>query len=55
MSEVRIVNRGVDTLVVNVYYIDQERPLRREIYVVSLWLPALPGRRMLLVLGGSLL
>ncbi len=31
MSEVRIVNRGVDTLVVNVYYTDNERPIRRDI------------------------
>lgn len=31
MSEVRIVNRGVDTLVINVYYTDRERPIRRDI------------------------
>ena len=31
MSAVRIVNRGVDTLVVNVYYTDRGRPLRRDI------------------------
>jgi hypothetical protein len=30
MCEVRIVNRGVDTLVINVYYTNQERPIRRE-------------------------
>lgn len=31
MNEVRIVNRGVDTLVVNVYYNDQNKPIRRDI------------------------
>ena len=31
MSEVRIVNRGVDTLVINAYYTDQGRPIRRVI------------------------
>ena len=31
MSKVRIVNRGVDTLVVNVYYTDLGRPIRRDI------------------------
>lgn len=33
MSEVRIVNRGVDTLVVNVYNMDNNRPIRRDIDV----------------------
>jgi hypothetical protein len=31
MSEPRIVNRGVDTLVVNIYYTDRNRPIRRDI------------------------
>ena len=31
MNEAQLVNRGVDTLVVNVYYTDQGRPIRREI------------------------
>jgi hypothetical protein len=31
MTEVLVVNRGVDTLVVNVYYTDLGRPIRREI------------------------
>ncbi|MGB8344171.1 MAG: hypothetical protein WCD86_04760 [Ktedonobacteraceae bacterium] len=31
MSETRIVNRGVDTLLLNVYYTDQEKPIWREI------------------------
>jgi len=31
MNEVRIVNRGVDTLVVNVYYTDLGHPIRRDI------------------------
>ncbi len=31
MSEVQIVNYGVDTLVVNVYYTDLGRPIRRDI------------------------
>jgi hypothetical protein len=31
MKEVRIVNRGVDTLVVNIYYIDIGRVVRRDI------------------------
>jgi len=30
MSEIRVVNRGVDTLLLNVYYTDQEKPIRRE-------------------------
>jgi hypothetical protein len=33
MGETQIVNRGVDTLVVNVYYTDQGRPIRRDIDV----------------------
>ncbi len=28
MSDIRLVNRGVDTLVINVYYTDQDRPIR---------------------------
>src|SRR5205814_2670462 len=31
MGNLRMVNRGVDTLLLNVYYTDQERPIRREI------------------------
>jgi hypothetical protein len=31
MSEIRIVNHGVDTLVINVYYINNGRPIRRDI------------------------
>ena len=31
MGELRVVNRGVDTLVINVYYTDLRRPIRREI------------------------
>lgn len=31
MSEIRVVNRGVDTLVVNVYYTDLGHPIRRDI------------------------
>jgi len=31
MSEVRIVNCGVDTLVINVYYVDREKPIRCDI------------------------
>ncbi len=30
MSEIRVVNRGVDTLLLNVYYTDQEKPIRRD-------------------------
>jgi len=33
MSEIRIVNHGVDTLVINVYYTDLGRPIRRDIDV----------------------
>jgi len=31
MAEARIVNRGIDTLVVNVYYTDRDKPIRRDI------------------------
>lgn len=31
MSEIQVVNRGVDTLVVNVYYTDLGRAVRRDI------------------------
>src|SRR2546423_13255725 len=31
MNEVRIVNRGVDTLVINVYYTDNDKAIRRDI------------------------
>lgn len=31
MCEARIVNRGIDTLVVNIYYTDLGRPIRRDI------------------------
>jgi hypothetical protein len=31
MGELQIVNSGVDTLVVNIYYIDLGRPIRRDI------------------------
>ncbi len=31
MKEVRVVNRGIDTLLLNVYYMENERPIRREI------------------------
>lgn len=33
MDEVRVVNRGVDTLLLNVYYMDNDKPIRREIDV----------------------
>jgi len=31
IKNIRVVNRGVDTLLLNVYYTDQERPIRRDI------------------------
>lgn len=31
MVEVQIVNRGVDTLMINVYYTDLGRPIRRDL------------------------
>lgn len=31
MDEVRVVNHGVDILLVNVYDLENERPIRREI------------------------
>lgn len=31
MEKVRVVNRGVDTLLLNVYYTDQDKPIKREI------------------------
>src|SRR5579872_1290357 len=30
MSNIRVVNRGVDTLLLNVYYTDQDKPIKRE-------------------------
>jgi hypothetical protein len=31
MEKIRVVNRGVDTLLLNVYYTDQDKPIKREI------------------------
>jgi len=31
MNEFCVVNRGVDTVLVNIYYIDRGRPIHREI------------------------